>query len=305
VRRMSGWTIVLAVAFAAMCGGGAVAAQVGPGVEVAPQGSVAQQLANAASEAPSSVNAAATGRPVGVPSRERQPLLVAKPADGATAAAAAASVQGPVERSTLGEFAAMGLPLLAVLVLIVGCAWVFRKVQASSRGAFGGSSGAITSPSGIVSILGRYSLNTVGSSRQNILLLQVDRRILLLGQTLPARGQPGSLSTLCELAEPEDVASILIKVSEAEQTGPASRFSAMLSSAGDDQTHRLGGVGRLLARLKSRSDRPVSWSEQHAQTQVREVESIDELRTQPSVAKRLKSITAQAHTRQTTKRGVA
>lgn len=233
-----------------------------------------------------------------VPSREQQRLLMRSPAPGE----AQQPLQSSGDRSVLGQIAAMGLPLLAVLALIAGCAWVFRKMQASGRGGFGGTSGSITSPSGIVSVLGRYSLGTVGSPKQNLLLLQVDRRVLLIGQTLPARGQPGSLSTLCELAEPEDVASVLIKVSEAEESGPASRFSSMLHTAGaqgEGDSSRLGGLSRLFARLSSRPDAPLSWTETlPASAEAHEAAALPSrgqsaLRTRPSVRARLSSINAQ------------
>lgn len=64
---------------------------------------------------------------------------------------------------------------------------------------FGGPLAKARAPSGIVEVLGRFPL----SRGQTLLLLKVDRRILLLSQS------GGSLSTLSEITDAEQVASLL------------------------------------------------------------------------------------------------
>lgn len=111
-----------------------------------------------------------------------------------------------------------GGALTLVLSLIFG----LRSLVHSVTRRAGGLSTAIgpggRAPSGVLSVLGRYP---VGKG-QTLVLLQLDRRVLLLSQT------SSGFSTLCELADPADVASVVRKTADDEGASLSKRFSSML-----------------------------------------------------------------------------
>lgn len=170
-----------------------------------------------------------------------------------------ARVAAEPPRSGWDTLTSSALPLGVVLVVIVGAACLFRKAVRSG-GSLAASLGAAgRAPAGLLEVLGRYPV----SRGQTLVLLRVDQRVLLLSQCQPVRGDAGRFSTLCEMSDPADVASILTKVSETEGTGPASRFNQLLAEA--DGEHRGGTIGGLVDRLRRavghRSSQPVSWVE--------------------------------------------
>jgi len=67
-------------------------------------------------------------------------------------------------------------------------------------------------------VLARYPV----ARGTTLVLLKVDRRVLVLCQT-----QEG-FTTLSEIADPDDVASILIKTRDDEESSLAAKFSSML-----------------------------------------------------------------------------
>ncbi len=121
-------------------------------------------------------------------------------------------------REVGGETAPFGLAealrtlaaLAFVLVLAVGGAAALRKVAKGRGGLLGALGPGGPSPSGVLEILGRYP---VGSG-QTLVLLRLDRRVLLLHQTTSRKG--ASMRTLAEVAEADEVASILMKTREEE-----------------------------------------------------------------------------------------
>lgn len=104
--------------------------------------------------------------------------------------------------------------------------------------------GGRRAPAGILEILGRYPL----SRTQTLILLKVDRRVLLLSQTRTGRLGATQLSTLCELGDPEDVASILTKVNEADRDSLSGRFSAVLRSLDREAADKVDRVPITLSR---------------------------------------------------------
>lgn len=133
--------------------------------------------------------------------------------------------------SPLGGLVDLALPMAVVLGAIFGAAWLFRRVMgagsslASSLGAGG------RAPSGVLEILGRYPV----ARGQMLVLLKLDRRILLLGHS--AHGRAGStgggFATLSEISDPEEVASILMRVEEGTGESFASRYEQLLKGEGD------------------------------------------------------------------------
>lgn len=158
----------------------------------------------------------------------------------------------------VGGISAMLVPLAVVVGVILLAAIILKKVvtRGGSLASMLGAAGR--APSGILEILGRYPI----SRSQTFILLKIDQRILLVAQTHPTRHHPGAFTTLTELADPSDVASILMKISETEQTGPASKFNNLLREF-DAETDRQAnpirrGLRSVIARAKPG---PVSWHE--------------------------------------------
>lgn len=129
----------------------------------------------------------------------------------------------PVVRTSV----ALGV-VLALIVLLAGIA----KRVTRSGSPLAAALGASRSPAGILEVLGRYPL----ARGHTLVLIKIERRILLLGQTAGRiRAGGGGLVTLAVLDDPEDVASILLKVQEAEGNTTADRFRELLQKF--DQSH--------------------------------------------------------------------
>ncbi len=105
--------------------------------------------------------------------------------------------------------------LLGGVLLLVR--WGARK--AAGAGGVAAQLGAGgRAPAGVLSVLGRYPV----SRGHSLVLLKLDRRVLLLGQS------PAGFTTLSELNDPDDVASVLAKTADADGTGLTRRFNDML-----------------------------------------------------------------------------
>jgi flagellar biogenesis protein FliO len=165
---------------------------------------------------------------------------------GTDSPAAAASSSG----SILQMLASLGMVIGLILALGAGLK-KFMRSRTGLASAFG-AMGASPSPAGILEILGRYPL----SRGTSLVLLKVDRRILLLAQGssgLRVRGGAPMPTTLCEITDPEEVASILIKTNEAEGRSIGATFRQAL--AGFERQHdgvieepRPSLLGRLVRR---------------------------------------------------------
>lgn len=129
-------------------------------------------------------------------------------------------------------------PLVAVLALIGILAGVVALVVRGRGGLAASLAGGRRAPAGILEVLGKYPL----SRTQTLILLKVDRRVLLLSQAKSGRLGATQAATLCEITEPEEVASILTKVSEAEQNSLTNRFSAVLRSLDREAVEKLDVV---------------------------------------------------------------
>jgi flagellar biogenesis protein FliO len=149
----------------------------------------------------------------------------------------------PAEKSKLSQQSAAGAlwdnpvirtggSLLLVLLLIVGLAAIAKRLTGRGGGLLGAMGPGGKAPEGLLEVLGRYPL----SRGQTLILLKVDNRVLLLSQTTPRmRGGVGTLTTLCEINRPEDVASILVKAGEHDSGSSSGKFTAILRSF--DRSH--------------------------------------------------------------------
>jgi flagellar biogenesis protein FliO len=159
---------------------------------------------------------------------------------------------------------------LGALGVVTGLAlagWVIVRLLARAQGGLAATLGpAGRAPSGVLEILGRYPLGRA----QTLVLLRIDRRVLLLSQTATGRlGAGAAFTTLCEITEPEDVASILVKSRDDESAENSSRFNSLLSRFNQDHEAPFDAQGRdipvvdltrtrrpanVLARIRQRFD---------------------------------------------------
>lgn len=167
-------------------------------------------------------------------------LLIARPALGQPAAPAGSGDASQTERRLLlpsgsatttarksdGSIVNTVVSLGVVLGLIFGCAAAFRKLS-GARGPLAAALGrAGRAPSGLLEVLARYPIGR----GQTLVLLRLDRRVLLLSQSVTGRfGCSASFTLLCEVTEAEDVASILAKTQDEEGASMAARFRSLLS----------------------------------------------------------------------------
>lgn len=145
--------------------------------------------------------------------------------------AVSSTAPSPTTPTSLGSAALRtGGALAAVLVLVVGCALGFK--QLAKKGVLPSTlvAGA-RAPSGLLEVLARYPMG----GGQSLVVLKFDRRILLVCQSAgkALRRGGGAMNLIAELSEPEDVASVLLKVRGAEQAAMAEKFQRMLASEDD------------------------------------------------------------------------
>lgn len=119
------------------------------------------------------------------------------------------------------------LALAGVVLLIVGLSWMFKRASRAAGGLTGSLGAGGRAPAGIIEILARYPL----ASRHTLVVLRFDRRVLLCSMTGGTRSTGSGMTVLCELDEPEDVASILIKSRDQAGESIARSFERSLRDA--------------------------------------------------------------------------
>lgn len=126
---------------------------------------------------------------------------------------------------SIGGILDVALPLAFVLGLALLASYVFRK--AAAKGGLGARLGAGgRAPSGILEVLGRYPI----CRGHTLVLLKLDRRILLISHERSGKlGSQSEMRTLAEITEPQDVASILLKIRESDSDSLAGRFQNILT----------------------------------------------------------------------------
>lgn len=154
--------------------------------------------------------------------------------------------------SGIGVMRTMGA--LGVVIGLAIAAWVGVRVLARANGGLGAMLGAGgRAPSGLLEVLGRYP---VGRG-QTLVLLRVDRRVLLLSQASGGRlGMSSTFTTLSEITDAEEVASILVKARDDESSESSARFSAMLGRAGQAYETPLEGRDIPVVDLTEGEDGP-------------------------------------------------
>jgi flagellar biogenesis protein FliO len=213
------WAMLCVAPGAAIC-----ANQVGPQIPTTDDAPQNVEVKTVQADAPSTGEDAAEHRSLG-PVRKpaaRAATTVARDADAAARAGTASQAM-----TTVGA-------LILVVALILAAASVFRRLARQHGSLAGGFSAGGRSPAGLLSVLGRYPI----AGGQTLVLLKVDRRVLLLSQTRSGRfGASVNLSTLCEITEAEDVASILTKANDEDGRSLAKTFERVLRDS-EKQTDR-------------------------------------------------------------------
>lgn len=111
---------------------------------------------------------------------------------------------------------------IGALAIVIGLIFATRKGLVMLGRTGGGISSQFgvggRAPSGVLEILGRYPV----SRGHTLVLLKMDRRILLLGHS------SSGFTTLSQVDDEEEVASLLLRTRDEEEVSMAARFSALL-----------------------------------------------------------------------------
>ena len=122
--------------------------------------------------------------------------------------------------------------LSGVILLILGLGQLYKRLAKSQGGLAGQFSAGGSAPSGIIEVLGRYTI----SRGMTLVVIKFDRKVLLVSHSSSTKGKSGrgsTMQTLCELDNPEDVASVLLKARSAAGDSIAKSFEQTLQEAGD------------------------------------------------------------------------
>lgn len=154
------------------------------------------------------------------PETERR-ALGAPPAD----ASGARKADRPGSTST-GGWIRTAFSLAAVIALIFavrsGVRWITRR----SGSLASELSAAGRAPSGVLEVLGRYPV----ARGHSLVLLRIDRRVLLLGQST------SGFRTLADISDPDEVASLVMKTRDEEGASNAAKFTDLLRSLERDSS---------------------------------------------------------------------
>ena len=153
---------------------------------------------------------------------ERERLMPLRPVGMQAGTPATGAPASAGEPSGLMSIVSMAVPLALVLGGAVAAMAVLRKLMGG--GLSGPLSAAGKAPAGLLEVLAKYPV----ARGQSLLLVKLDTRVLLLSHATATRGGGGGMTTLCEVTAPEDVASILLKVGEAEGKAGGGEFRSAM-----------------------------------------------------------------------------
>jgi flagellar biogenesis protein FliO len=142
-----------------------------------------------------------------------------------TMARGAPGTVAPEPTTTSGHLYQTVLMLGGVIGIILLAGAGFKKLARAKGGLLAELGAGGRAPAGVLEVLGRYPV----SRGSTLVLLKLDRRILLTCQSAGRKQSGPSMTTLCEITEPEEVASLLMKTREDEGDSLAKKFEAMLS----------------------------------------------------------------------------
>ncbi len=158
-----------------------------------------------------------------VPASELKAVGASKASSSPSLPAAASEQNTKISGSTMQTLAS----LVGVVALIGVLGFTVRLVSRRSGGLMAALGAGGRAPSGLLEVLGRFPVGRGNT----LVLLKMDRRVLLVSQGGGGKLGGATMTTLCEVTDPEDVASILLKVRDADGDSIARRFETMLSGA--------------------------------------------------------------------------
>jgi hypothetical protein len=153
------------------------------------------------------------------------------------------------------------ISLAAVVAVAALLAAAYRQWAARHGGLAMAMGAGGRAPSGVLEVLGRYPV----SRGLTLVLLKIDRRVLLLAQTRTGRFGTGvSLRALCEMSDPEEVASVIGRCRDEDGESLAGKFRSMLRQfeATDEELGELEGVDGeplRLVQFSTDGDRAELW----------------------------------------------
>ena len=152
--------------------------------------------------------------PAAVSKYEGKPIRRADaiPGDGAGGADTAAPADATATPAAGLSTSRLILALAVVLGLIFGLRYLARRAFPQAAGG---------RPTGAVRVLGRTSV----APRQQVMLLQVGRRVLVVGDS------GGAMRSLAEISDPDEVASLIGQTQRQQQTTPTQQFATWLGAA--------------------------------------------------------------------------
>lgn len=200
----------------------ALAQAVGPGLQdvpAAPRSAAAIESDLAAMDAGLTAAISTPGgraaTPLGAPPPEQAPRRTALISPDAEPAA------------PRGGYTQTLLALGGVVLLILGLSWMYKRAARATGGLTGSLGAGGRAPAGVLEVLARYPL----ASRHTLVVLRFDRRIMLCSMVGGTRSSASGMTVLCELSEPEDVASVLVKTRDEAGESIARSFERTLREA--------------------------------------------------------------------------
>lgn len=116
--------------------------------------------------------------------------------------------------------------MAGVVGLAFACAFGWRWLAQKRGGLIASLGPAGRAPSGVIEVLARYPV----ARTQKLVLLRVGRRVVLTCQSGSVRGGAGSMSTLAEFSDADEVAALLRAVRQTDNTGSQAEFRDALRS---------------------------------------------------------------------------
>ena len=145
---------------------------------------------------------------------EDEPIRRA-PAAGATTTGASAPAGSGSTSAVSWGYSRVPAALAAVLILIFGFRWLMGKMTASSTA---------TKSTRAMQVLARSTI----APRQQLMLIQVGKRLVLVGNSC------GAMSPLCQIDDPDEVATLIGQVKADKIATPISSFKSLFGRANSD-----------------------------------------------------------------------
>lgn len=197
-----------------------------------------------------------------IESPESSPLGAALPSPAA-GLTERATIGGVNDTSPVGFSRTLGA-LVGVVGLILLLSMILKQVSRRKGGLMSSLGAAGRAPSGVIEVLARYPV----ARTQRLVLLRVGRRIVLCNQTAGARASLGGMTTLTEITDAEEVASILRSIRDTDGSSHASLFREALKGAEIDPA-TTGQSPESTLRYESPEGDTVTWRDERVQMPTR------------------------------------